>query len=98
VVAWNAPRGAERSGLKSCRGLKTGYKAGALTVAGQRRTFTVFPNILAIAVVECAAQGSQYDMEQVSMTSTFIAGLGHEVKIGGRRQECSVVGERQTRA
>jgi hypothetical protein len=29
----------------------TGSEAGALTVAGQWRNFTAFPNILAIAVV-----------------------------------------------
>ena len=31
-------------------------EAGALTVAGQWRSFTAFPSILAIAVVKCAAQ------------------------------------------
>ena len=33
----------------------TGAAAGALTVAGQWRSFTAFPSILAIAVVNCAA-------------------------------------------
>jgi hypothetical protein len=33
----------------------TGRGAGALTVAGQWRSFTAFPSILAIAVVSCAA-------------------------------------------
>ena len=31
-------------------------RAGALTVAGQWRSFTAFPSILAITVVNCAAQ------------------------------------------
>ena len=30
---------------------RTGTEAGALTVAGQWRTFTAFPSILAIAVM-----------------------------------------------
>ena len=49
---------------------------GALTVAGQWRSFTAFPSILAIAVVNCAAQESSSPivMEAFSMTSTFIAG------------------------
>ena len=34
---------------------RTGQCAGALTVAGQWRSFTAFPSILAIAVVGCAA-------------------------------------------
>lgn len=34
----------------------TGWRAGALTVAGQWRIFTAFPNILAIAVVNCSAK------------------------------------------
>ena len=34
----------------------TGIEAGALTVAGQWRSFTAFPSILAIAVVYYAAQ------------------------------------------
>jgi hypothetical protein len=48
--------------------------AVALTVAGQWRNFTAFPNILAFAVVKFAAlySGSHYAMEQISMTSTFI--------------------------
>jgi len=52
---------------------RTGRRAGALTVAGQWRSFTAFPSILAIAVVGFAApQGSsRYAMEQFSVTSTF---------------------------
>jgi hypothetical protein len=48
----------------------TRSEAGALTVAGQRRNFTVFPNILAIAVVSgAAASGCSSDgMETTSMT------------------------------
>jgi hypothetical protein len=54
----------------------TTRKTGALTVAGQWRTFTAFPSILAIAMVsEAAAQGGGSDgMETTSMTSTFITG------------------------
>jgi hypothetical protein len=61
----------------------TGGEAGALTVAGQWRTFTAFPSILAIAVVSgAAAYGCSSDvMESISMTSTFIAGKGREVKV-----------------
>jgi hypothetical protein len=59
-----------------------GSKAGALTVAGQWRNFTAFPNILAIAVVSgAAASGCSSDaMESISIASTFIAGKGREVK------------------
>jgi hypothetical protein len=48
----------------------TGRTAGALTVAGQQRSFTVFPNIQAIAVMECAAPlREQPDgMEEISMS------------------------------
>ena len=54
---------------------RTGRWAGALTVAGQWRSFTAFPSILAIAVVDCAAlQGSMCGMEPISMPSTFIDG------------------------
>ena len=67
--------------LKSCLGPvneTTRTVAGALTVAGQWRSFTAFPSILTIAVLNCAAprKGSLYAMEQFSMSSTFIAGLG----------------------
>ena len=62
----------------------TGSERGALTVAGQWRTFTAFPCILAIAVVSgAAASGCGSDvMESTSMASTFIAGKGFEVKSG----------------
>jgi hypothetical protein len=55
----------------------TGTEAGALTVAGQWRTFTAFPSILAIAIVNCTApqKSSLNIMKRFSMTSTFIAGL-----------------------
>jgi hypothetical protein len=55
---------------------RTGRLAEALTVAGQWRNFTVFPSILAIIVMKCAAfcSGSRYVMESFSMTSTFING------------------------
>jgi hypothetical protein len=48
---------------------RTGRWAGALTVAGQWRSFTAFPSILAIAVVDCAAlcRDSRYGMERTSM-------------------------------
>lgn len=45
-------------------------RAGALTVAGQWRSFTAFPSILAIAVVESTTpwwSGSDV-MKQTSMT------------------------------
>jgi len=38
---------------------RTGRWAGALTVAGQWRSFTAFPSILAIALVDCAAFAGQ---------------------------------------
>jgi len=49
--------------------VKTGRIAGALTVAGQWRNFTAFPNILAIAVVNCATseRSGSDGMELVSM-------------------------------
>jgi hypothetical protein len=38
----------------------TAGKTGALTVAGQWRSFTAFPNILAFAMMKwCEAQGLQ---------------------------------------
>jgi hypothetical protein len=48
---------------------RTSRAAGALTVAGQWRSFTAFPSILAIAVVVCAAlyKGGSYSMERTSM-------------------------------
>ncbi len=48
----------------------TENEAGALTVAGQWRTFTAFPNILAIAVMSNAAARSCHNdvMESISMT------------------------------
>jgi len=52
---------------------------GALTVAGQRRNFTVFPNILAITVVKCAGlDEAAKAVEQFSVASMFIA-----VAVGG---------------
>jgi hypothetical protein len=38
----------------------TGSQAGALTVAGQWRTFTAFPSILAIVVISRAATTLQH--------------------------------------
>jgi hypothetical protein len=48
----------------------TENETGALTVAGQWRIFTAFPNILAIAVMSNAAAWSCRNdaMESVSMT------------------------------
>jgi hypothetical protein len=62
--------------------LMTARETGALTVAGQWRSFAAFPNILAIAMMSGAeAQGCSSDvMETTSMTSTFIAGSTREVK------------------
>ena len=55
---------------------KTSRGAGALTVAGQWRSFTAFPSILAIAVVGDAARrmSGHYAMEQFSVTSIFYLG------------------------
>jgi hypothetical protein len=52
---------AKQPWLKSCRGIPntTSTEAGALTVAGQWRNFTAFPNIRAIAVVNYAALEEQ---------------------------------------
>ncbi len=63
----------------------TGSEAGALTVAGQWRSFTAFPSILAIAVVSCAAalSGCNDVTKLLSMTSTFIAGETFKVKKRG---------------
>jgi hypothetical protein len=80
------PLKSETHGLKSCSNpaplYTTAGKTGALTVAGQWRSFTAFPNILAIAMMSCAAArgGSNDVMETTSMTSTFIAGSWCEVK------------------
>jgi hypothetical protein len=54
----------------------TAKRTSALTVAGQWRSFTAFPNILAIAMMSDAeAQRRSNDvMETTSVTSTFIAG------------------------
>jgi hypothetical protein len=43
------------AGWFSCQADRTGGEVGALTVAGQWRSFTAFPSILAIAVVKIAA-------------------------------------------
>jgi hypothetical protein len=40
--------------LHSC--VVTEWRSGALTVAGQWRIFTAFPNILAIAELYCSAR------------------------------------------
>jgi hypothetical protein len=48
---------AEKSGLVSCPLAETtADEAGALTVAGQWRNYTAFPNIQAIAVVDSIAR------------------------------------------
>ena len=56
----------------------------ALTVAGQWRILTAFPSILAIKVVNCTVPSvcSRDVIEQLSMTSTFIAAIGSNVKTG----------------
>jgi hypothetical protein len=61
---------------------RTSRAAGALTVAGQWRSFTAFPSILAIAVINYAApcRSSIYEMETTSMSSIFINGTGRKVK------------------
>jgi hypothetical protein len=58
-------------------------RTGALTVAGQWRSFTAFPSILTISVMNDAAQqflSSRDVMERISMPSTFIAANAPEVK------------------
>jgi len=87
----DAPRGGDLQWFTEC--LRDGRKdpgwfpaladttslwAGALTVAGQWRSFTAFPSILTIAVVVFAApRGSRrYAMEQTSVTSTFYSKNG----------------------
>jgi hypothetical protein len=59
------------------------HGAEALTVAGQWRSFTAFPSILAIAVIGLTAllRSGLYDMELTSMPSTFINRTGGNVKI-----------------
>jgi hypothetical protein len=64
--------------------------AGALTVAGQWRSFTAFPSILAIAVVGFTApeRSSSYAREQVSVTPTFYRGrLGQSQRASGLHLE-----------
>ena len=70
----------------SCACYTTAVETGALTVAGQWRSFTAFPNILAIAMMSCAAARDRSSdvMETTSMTSTFIAGMAREVKVENR--------------
>jgi hypothetical protein len=67
---------------------RTGRWAGALTVAGQWRSFTAFPSILAIAVVGWAAlcRDSRYDMEEISKPTTFIDRKGRKVKMCGAKK------------
>jgi hypothetical protein len=72
----------------SCTCYTTAVETGALTVAGQWRSFTAFPNILAIAMMSCAAARSSSSdvMETASMTSTFITGTAREVKVENLRR------------
>jgi hypothetical protein len=74
VVHEGLPRWRKLPGWFPALAYRTSRWAGALTVAGQWRSFTAFPSILAIAVVSCAAfcEDSRYSMEQISMPSTFI--------------------------
>jgi hypothetical protein len=60
----------------------TAIEASALTVAGQWRSFTAFPSILAITVVRYAARyGSSGDgMKQTFMPSIVINVARREVK------------------
>jgi hypothetical protein len=61
VVFSGHSREAKQPWLNSCLSIRspiawwTRREAGALTVAGQWRIFTAFPNILTIAVMNCAA-------------------------------------------
>ena len=70
----------------------TGWRAGALTVAGQWRIFTAFPSILAIAVVTRSARergvchgNSFYDMNIYSRAGAGASKDGlieHNVSVG----------------
>ena len=62
--------------------IRTAIQASALTVAGQWRSFTAFPNILTIAVVWFAArtESSRDDMKQTFMSSMVINATRREVK------------------
>jgi hypothetical protein len=77
--------------LSECGGIQAGFlpfadttsiEASALTVAGQWRSFTAFPSILAITVVRYAARyGSSGDgMKQTFMPSMVINVARREVK------------------
>ena len=84
MVPCRISRGAKRLWLTSSPNhpIRRAHRQVALTVAGQWRSFTAFPSILTIALVNFAArsESSLYAMERLSMTSTFIARLGREVK------------------
>jgi len=66
------------------------WKAGALTVAGQWRSYTAFPNILGDSCDEVGGpndQGSRYVIKLISMTSIFINGrrpASQKRETGGR--------------
>jgi hypothetical protein len=89
VVSWGFPLKGEEPWLNSCphpTNVSTGGTAGALTVAGQWRSFTAFPFILAIIVVTSLLESwrsSRDAMERTSMTSTFIVVIEREVKETG---------------
>ena len=71
---------------------RTGRRAGALTVAGQWRSFTAFPSILAIAVLGCAAlfEDSRYGMEEISMPTMFIDGAARRSQNERGKEVCRV--------
>jgi hypothetical protein len=89
VVDEGSPRLAEKPGWFPALTDRTSQRTRALTVAGQRRNFTVFPSILAIAVVEYAAlsKSSRDGMKQISIPSTFIDEKGCKVKT--RKASCA---------
>ena len=64
---------------------RTGRWAGALTVAGQWRSFTAFPSILAIAVVFMLplSRGNLTAWKRLPYHEHFIAKMGGEVKAVG---------------
>jgi len=81
-VVFKSPRGMRQkdSGWFPC---STFVAQGALTVAGQWRNLTAFPNILAMIVVDLAAGSNKAAddvMESISTTSTFITDVRHHVK------------------
>jgi hypothetical protein len=76
LLAWD---GRSLTGFYLLWPIKQAIQQAALTVAGQWRSCTAFPNILTIAVM-CTLflkkRSSHYVMKRYFMTSTFIDGQG----------------------